>query len=288
MFSLFDEVLVLSQGEQVYNGAAKSAARYFGDRGMPCPEGYNVADHLLDLASIAGTTWYRREGGNEVAAVPTRKRIWRWKASGENNNASSSTERVVGGLEKGLSVTDDSMIRSPDELVGGSGNGDGDDNSNIAEFIVTNEDRDSCLTSTVDPTTAGMFEKVTTVPSTSFTTSPADPTKSTIRANSSEGSYRASFLTQFTVLVDRSLRHLWRSPVLLFGHVGIALVLSLFIGALYFQSGTSLSGVQNRLGCVLFIQSLVSFGILESNILNSLNECQVCFFLTSMFLFDFI
>lgn len=45
-------MLVLAHGRAIYNGAGGIApATYFADRGRPCEEGYNVADHLLDIAS---------------------------------------------------------------------------------------------------------------------------------------------------------------------------------------------------------------------------------------------
>lgn len=49
---MFDQVLLLAKGKPIYNGQGGSAAsQHFASRGMPCPEGYNVADHLLDIAS---------------------------------------------------------------------------------------------------------------------------------------------------------------------------------------------------------------------------------------------
>ncbi|KAJ3086225.1 hypothetical protein HK102_013397 [Quaeritorhiza haematococci] len=55
VFTLFDDVLVLSQGTTIYRGRASDASPYFADRGKPCPPGYNIADHLLDLASVSKT-----------------------------------------------------------------------------------------------------------------------------------------------------------------------------------------------------------------------------------------
>jgi hypothetical protein len=49
---MFDQVLLLSAGHQLYFGEGGiDAANYFAARGLPCQEGYNVADHLLDIAS---------------------------------------------------------------------------------------------------------------------------------------------------------------------------------------------------------------------------------------------
>jgi hypothetical protein len=45
-------VLLLSQGKQLYFGkGGHSPAEWFGTRGFACPADYNVADHLLEIAS---------------------------------------------------------------------------------------------------------------------------------------------------------------------------------------------------------------------------------------------
>lgn len=52
LFRAFDRVLLLAGGRSLYHGLGGVApAEYMGQHGLPCPEGYNVADHLLDVAS---------------------------------------------------------------------------------------------------------------------------------------------------------------------------------------------------------------------------------------------
>lgn len=52
LYQSFDTVLVLSEGKPIYFGpGGASPASYFASKGYPCPEGYNVADHLLEIAS---------------------------------------------------------------------------------------------------------------------------------------------------------------------------------------------------------------------------------------------
>jgi hypothetical protein len=49
---MFDHVLLLARGKCIYNGQGGAvASQHFATRGLPCPEGYNIADHLLDIAS---------------------------------------------------------------------------------------------------------------------------------------------------------------------------------------------------------------------------------------------
>ncbi|KZV99169.1 hypothetical protein EXIGLDRAFT_699586 [Exidia glandulosa HHB12029] len=57
LFRAFDRVLLLAHGHELYHGPGGVApATYFAERGMPCPEGYNVADHLLDIAADPPTS----------------------------------------------------------------------------------------------------------------------------------------------------------------------------------------------------------------------------------------
>jgi len=52
LYQSFDLVVLLAQGRQLYFGpGGNKAADYFAARGRPCPLGYNVADHLLEIAS---------------------------------------------------------------------------------------------------------------------------------------------------------------------------------------------------------------------------------------------
>ncbi|KAL9261322.1 ABC transporter G family member 15-like protein [Drosera capensis] len=47
VFSLFDDLYLLSNGETVYFGEAKSALEFFAQAGFPCPSRRNPSDHFL-------------------------------------------------------------------------------------------------------------------------------------------------------------------------------------------------------------------------------------------------
>ena len=49
IFKLFDNLILMRSGCVVYQGNAKTAVRYFCDRGYPLPEGSSPADHLIDI-----------------------------------------------------------------------------------------------------------------------------------------------------------------------------------------------------------------------------------------------
>ena len=48
-FSLFDDLLFLSEGMIAYHGPAEAALDYFRLLGHPCPENHNPADHFIKI-----------------------------------------------------------------------------------------------------------------------------------------------------------------------------------------------------------------------------------------------
>ena len=46
-YALFDDVLLLSQGQTVYIGDRAGALSYFEANGLPCPSHFNPPDHFV-------------------------------------------------------------------------------------------------------------------------------------------------------------------------------------------------------------------------------------------------
>ena len=51
IFNAIGRVLVLCGGRPAYLGTTAGAAAHFAGRGFPCPEGTNIADHILDVVA---------------------------------------------------------------------------------------------------------------------------------------------------------------------------------------------------------------------------------------------
>uniref|UniRef100_K3WZM1 ABC transporter domain-containing protein n=2 Tax=Globisporangium ultimum (strain ATCC 200006 / CBS 805.95 / DAOM BR144) TaxID=431595 RepID=K3WZM1_GLOUD len=51
VFSLFDDVMILNEGELMYHGPREQVVDYFQSLGFVCPPGRDVADYLLDLGT---------------------------------------------------------------------------------------------------------------------------------------------------------------------------------------------------------------------------------------------
>ena len=61
--ALFDHLVLLAKGETVYSGPASSCQNYFDHIGYSCPQGFNIADYLVDLTMHAATAPLPNEVG---------------------------------------------------------------------------------------------------------------------------------------------------------------------------------------------------------------------------------
>ncbi len=48
---MFDQMLLLSLGRTIFFGPSAECAPYFSNMGYPCPNGFNIADWLLDVTT---------------------------------------------------------------------------------------------------------------------------------------------------------------------------------------------------------------------------------------------
>ncbi|KAJ3066124.1 hypothetical protein HDU98_010549 [Podochytrium sp. JEL0797] len=194
MFALFDQVIVLAGGETMFAGKGAEATNYLKSKGTPCPEGYNVADFLLDLAIRTSVT-----------------------------EPDPSIDPPKGSFMLNLGARD---------------------------FLLRKR------TTTLAPTD-DTFGTHTHLSGTSGTPLLLDTAKRIYPIH-------VGFLTQLSQLVKRSFKHLIRTPTLLLGHILLSVLMGIFIGGVYFHSDDSISGVQNRLGSLFFILSLVGFSSLSA------------------------
>lgn len=59
IFTLFDDVVLMTEGEVVYAGEAAKMVPYFASLGYPCPKNFNPAEHVLDLGRYTIDRWRR-------------------------------------------------------------------------------------------------------------------------------------------------------------------------------------------------------------------------------------
>ena len=191
IFAVFDRVLLLSHGKSLFFGPASEASAYATAEGYPCPAGYNIADHLLDIASGVALA-VRRMSMVRMDTTTIKERA---KLTSPRDDESDDSD-AEGDLEDGNSST--AMLNQ-------------------------------------DPPTSQAENKLT-----------------------------ASFITQLSAVTWRSWIHFKRRPTLFLSHIGASAALGLFLGGLYYKVDNSFGGIQNRLGSIFFMQSLLGFAGLSS------------------------
>ncbi len=179
IFAKFDYLLLLSKGKTLYFGPAAATSDFCRTNGFPCPEGYNIADHLLDYAQ--------------------------------------------GALDGQPKVTEGDLLR----------------HRIIPARTHTNE------------TKTAQYETEIVV---------SNPSKD----NNQSRQLAASFLTQLNAIMGRSYLDFCRRPGLFFTHFIASIVLGAFLGGLYYRVDNTLGGIQNRLGSLFFLQSLLGFAGLSA------------------------
>ncbi|KAI9011119.1 hypothetical protein BC832DRAFT_590367 [Gaertneriomyces semiglobifer] len=201
VYNLFDDVMVLRSGEVMYSGAARDVPAYLDTIEKPCPTGYNVADHLLDLA------------------------------------VGQEREQKEVSIHTALRADSDLRHRVPHSQVD----------------TWTGEESITSLTAKKDASKKSSLPRRRSSVSTFHD-----------RELSAEPRHTVGFITQLMVLTGRSWKTLWRQPMLWATHLGISCVLGAFVGGLYWQTDTSLAGIQNRFGSTFFLMALLGFSGLSA------------------------
>ncbi len=94
IYSLFDRLLLLSEGRTIFMGKASEAVDYFAKQGYPCPNLYNPADYFLDtLSPDTRTAEEDKESQSRIMSLAQswdKERLDRFD-NGENRDRASST-----------------------------------------------------------------------------------------------------------------------------------------------------------------------------------------------------
>ncbi|KAJ2242973.1 (ABC) transporter [Coemansia sp. RSA 475] len=79
-----------------------------------------------------------------------------------------------------------------------------------------------------------------------------------------EDKLRPTAYEQFKVLSARIFRNLYRDPTLMLANYAVSLFIGLMCGVLFYQLDSSVQGMQNRLGLLIFILAFYGFGCTTS------------------------
>lgn len=281
LFGLFDSVLLLSCGQVIYSGPSGDIPEYLDSIGLPCPSGYNMADHLLDITlnTEEDEIFTGGLGNNDrdseeqmvsesqplLSSSSERSQVW-WADAvsyskhlysqclkrmreifGSRSSSGSSPQRVL-LLERRAGLLSRNFIHSS---IGGKF---------IADF-----DRQAQQQS--QPQADGTPTPVMPVLSAGFSSSTLESHEEQQMGTMNleeKIQTKIPFWSQVQILSGRTLINIYRNPHLLLAHYGLAVLLALFCGLLFFNITNDMQGVQNRLGCLFFICAFFGFGAMSS------------------------
>lgn len=225
--SLFDSLVLLSEGDLIYSGDMIQCNDFFGRNGYQCPIGYNIADYLIDITVdhkkiVRVPTGLSSEDVHEAfVANPTASEIdvtREWEHYAVHRD--EYNHQVVGHSKD----TGDKLIRLSNKLP-----------ELFEESVIAIELRQAIEASVLEPLELNILHH-------------------TMK--------KASFFTQLTILSSRTFKNLYRNPRLLLTNYVLSLLVGLFCGYLYYNVTNDISGFQNRLGLFFFVLALFGFSCL--------------------------
>ncbi|CAG8443584.1 9688_t:CDS:10 [Ambispora gerdemannii] len=275
IFALFDQLLLLAAGHMVYSGETSKCQEYFENIGHKCPLGFNIADYLVDLTMYAVKPREEEDiiddlpEGNSTAISPS-----------STNPESTPVSRFVTNhrppLHNRTSIHDiqDLQLYAPQP----PSNQQEQENTPLLEL----DERRQGSTDDIglDVETEGMSEhlrmlveryrrslvalQVKDEIDRTVNSDEHDPVFTSEENASISSHQRASWLTQFRILSDRTFKNLYRNPMLMLTHYCISVYLAILCGALYYKVTNDIAGFQNRMGVLFFMCALFGFGCLSS------------------------
>ncbi|ODV82027.1 uncharacterized protein CANTADRAFT_87971 [Suhomyces tanzawaensis NRRL Y-17324] len=250
--SLFDKLLLLSEGDLVYSGDMIKCNDFFSRNGYKCPLGYNIADYLIDITvdhkklvkasdlpvSIAGVT-------TSETVVPADSHEQFVQSNSEDTTREWEHFAVhrdeynhdILGRTKDSSDETDQLVQIRNKLPQIYGD------SPLANDLKT-EIQDGVTNSIPLELSSQYLEK-------------------------------ASIPNQILILSSRTFKNLYRNPRLLLTHYILSLIVGTFCGYLYYDVSNDISGFQNRLG--LFFFMLAFFGFSSLTGLHSFSTERIIF-----------
>ncbi|KAL3657130.1 hypothetical protein V7S43_017924 [Phytophthora oleae] len=106
VFSLFDDVMILNEGELMYHGPCSDVETYFEGLGFKCPPGRDIADYLLDLGT---KQQYRYQVANHPSKQP--------RSPSEFSEAFSQSRIYLNTLEALDSPYDQRLVDSVKDII---------------------------------------------------------------------------------------------------------------------------------------------------------------------------
>ncbi|KAF8150148.1 hypothetical protein B0H34DRAFT_176981 [Crassisporium funariophilum] len=288
--ALFDQLVLLAAGKLVYSGEFSKCQEYFRGIGQACPEGFNIADFLIDLTMQASTA--PRSSGSpstiDVSSPPT--------PTDHTNLADEERGLGLPLLPHSVPLSVRSLLSTnPDDETelhtssSASSNYIKRKTSQIYDAVVSGSSSRRMQETPVAPALAGLVEAYADSEIAAGIRAEGEQLRREVvrsdnngharnggSSSSNElpdvvlettmlrGRKRASWGTQFRILSGRAFKNLYRDPALLAAHYLSAIGLAVICGLFYHNVTNDIAGFQNRLGIFFFSLALFGFSCLSS------------------------
>ncbi|CUM63291.1 uncharacterized protein PRCAT00000862001 [Priceomyces carsonii] len=252
--SLFDKLLLLSEGDLIYSGEMIKCNDFFTKYGYKCPLGYNIADYLIDIT--LNHKKVLKVGSSNSDFLP------------EDFAGEPSTEDIH-----------DSFLQDAESS-------DVDTTREWEHFAVHRDEYNYNVQlkkdkSGEESTYIQFNNKLPTIFRESVLSAELKQEIEDIRRNPSDDKFnqkmfkKATFFSQLLILSARTFKNLYRNPRLLLSHYILSFLVGSFCGYLYYDAAYDISGFQNRLGLFFFILALFGFSALTG--LHSFSSERIIF-----------
>ncbi|KAF8983759.1 hypothetical protein BGZ46_009635 [Entomortierella lignicola] len=301
IFAMFDQLVLMAKGQLVYSGQVKDLNGHLRSLGHVCPEGYNMADYMLDLTMYTGKP---SKSANRVVHTATEI-----NPDGDTNEEQDE-EAFDSDLETQNSVIPETTrFTRPPSIINDSLQWEN-------ELTSREQDRTRPLNGLSGARSQPRSEADTAIRTGPFSSRTSD--SGTRRAPSddediatsgahleslvdgfkqsyilleveqqidfavqggrvedngvAESIYgdkvvstyrRATWPSQFKILADRTLKNIYRDPMLMLSHYCMSIFLGLLCGALFYKVTNDIPGFQNRMGVFFFMCALFGFSCLS-------------------------
>lgn len=252
--SLFDKLILLSEGDLVYSGDMVKCNDYFMRNGYKCPLGYNIADYLIDI-TVDHKKIVRIKGPNDNLNIPDLENLAPETTDIHEDFIRSSNNSVpdITREWEHLAVHRDEY--NYDTL------GRPDIKKDETLVRIRNKLPDIYAES---PIFLDLTEEINEIKS--------NPTKMELL---NQYLQKANMFSQFLILSSRTFKNLYRNPKLLLSHYVLSFIVGSFCGYLYYDVSNDISGFQNRLGLFFFVLALFGFSSLTG--LHSFSSERIIF-----------
>ncbi|KAK3832080.1 MAG: hypothetical protein JOS17DRAFT_110833 [Linnemannia elongata] len=322
IFALFDQLVLMAKGHLIYSGETRFLSTHLRSLGHPCPEGFNIADYMLDLTMYSGKSASRvaanstdSNGGAGLENMLRQRHAVQDEQEerlyGRPTALPNPTEPALGpdGLPRftrASSMADDTRqweselasreqerprpaasSSGEDTTIGidPAGTSDrGADRAITAEeeaaanahlLSLVNGFKQSAIFSEVEQSIDSAVQGVAGAApngdsnsnggaSNGRSTPASQQASIDIFSGKAVATYRrASWWSQFKILADRTLKNIYRDPMLMLSHYVMSIFLGLLCGALFYKVTNDIPGFQNRMGVFFFMCALFGFSCLS-------------------------